>query len=66
MKPEAETMQAKLTRLQAELNDLKTTLPEHCAGRTGFISVHHASLAHWQKIEELEEEIKSLKAGMQA
>lgn len=63
MNNEIETKAAKLARLQAELNDLKATLPEHCAGRTGFISVHHASLAHWQKIEELEEEIKTLKAG---
>jgi hypothetical protein len=62
MKTETETKEAKLARLQTELNDLKATLPEHCAGRTGFISVHHASLSHWQKIEELEAEIKALKA----
>ena len=63
MKTEPETKQAKLARLQEELKDLKATLPEHCAGRTEFISVHHASLTHWQKIEELEDEITALKAG---
>lgn len=63
MKTEPETKQAKLARLQEELKDLKATLPEHCAGRTEYISVHHASLTHWQKIEELEDEIKVLKAG---
>jgi len=62
MKTEPETKQAKLARLEEQLKDLKATLPEHCAGRTEFISVHHASLTHWQKIEELEDEITALKA----
>ena len=61
MKTENEAKKARLAQLQEALKDLKETLPEHCAGRTEFISVHHASLAHWQKIEDLEEEIKALK-----
>jgi len=55
-----EDKKARLAKLQETLKDLKDTLPEHCAGRTEFISVHHASLSHWQKIEELEDEIKAL------
>jgi len=60
MEPKNQSKQEKLAQLQESLKDLKATLPEHCAGRTGYISVHHASLAHWQRIEELEEEIKTL------
>ena len=56
----------KLAKLQDVLKDLKEKLPEHCAGRTEFISVHHASLAHWQKIEENEDEINALKKELPA
>ena len=59
-----ETKQEKLSRLEKELKELKSTLPEHCSGTKGYISVHHASTAHWQKIEEVEEEIKKLKVEL--
>jgi hypothetical protein len=58
------TKREKLAKLEEALKDLKSKLPEHCAGRTGYVSVHHASLAHWQKIEELEDEIRALKKDM--
>ena len=41
---------------------MKATLPEHCYGTKGYIGVHHATPAHWQKIEEVEEEISRLNA----
>lgn len=66
MNKEDESKQVRLAKLQEALKDLKATLPEHCAGRTEFISVHHASLSHWQKIEELEDEITALKKELSA
>ena len=59
-----ETKEEKLSRLEQELKELKATLPEHCSGTKGYVSVHHASTAHWQKIEDLEDEIERLKAGL--
>ena len=56
-----ETNEEKLSRLEQELEDLKATLPEHCSGTQGYVDVHRASPTHWQKIEEIEEEIKKLK-----
>ena len=56
-----ETKDDKLSRLEQELRELKATLPEHCSGTKGYISVHHASTAHWQRIEDIEEEIEKLK-----
>ena len=56
-----ETKDDKLPRLEQELRELKATLPEHCSGTKGYISVHHASTAHWQRIEDIEEEIEKLK-----
>jgi len=58
---EQETKEQRLRRLEQELKDLKATLPEHCYGTKGYIGVHRATPAHWQKIEEAEEEIKKLK-----
>ena len=60
MSTDIEAKKARLAKLQTERKEVKETLPEHCAGRTGFISVHHASLSHWQKIDKLEEEIQFL------
>ena len=57
-----ETKQEKLARLEEELKELKAVLPEHCYGTKGYTDVHHASAAHWQKIEEIEEQIEKLKA----
>ena len=57
-----ETNQEKLAQLQEELKRLKGTLPEHCSGTEGYVGVHHASAAHWLKIEEIEEQIKKLKS----
>jgi len=59
-----ETNEEKLARLEQELAELKGVLPEHCYGTKGYVNVHHASPAHWQKIEDLEEEITKLKAEM--
>ena len=56
-----QTKQERLARLEEELQELKSTLPEHCYGTEGYISVHRATPAHWQKVEELEEEISRLK-----
>lgn len=57
-----ETREEKLARLEQELKDLKATLPEHCYGTKGYIGVHRASPVHWQKVEDIEEEIKTMKA----
>ncbi len=59
-----ETNEEKLARLQQELKGLKDTLPEHCSGTESYVGVHHASVPHWLKIEELEEQIKELQAEM--
>jgi len=60
-KPE-ETREARLARLEKELVDRKEALPEHCRGTDGYISDHRASPEHWQKIEDLEQEIEKLRA----
>jgi hypothetical protein len=59
-----ETNEEKLSRLERELKGLKSSFPEHCAGTREYISAHAASPAHWQKIEDLEEEIQALKAEL--
>ena len=56
-----ETRQEKLTRLEDELEDLKSKLPEHCYDRSGYIATHRASPALWKRIEEVEEEIETLR-----
>ena len=61
-----ESNQEKLDRLEDELKQLKSTLPEHCYGKEGYISVHRATPEHWQKIEDIEEEIKKLKAELKS
>jgi len=64
MEKKEETKEERLARLERELADLKATLPEHCYGEDGYISVHRASPDHWQKIEDLEEQIKDLRAAL--
>jgi len=59
-----ETTEERLARLEQELKDFEATYPEHCYGTKGYISVHRASPAHFQKIEELEEQIGELKAEL--
>ena len=59
-----DTNEEKLSRLERELKDLKATLPEHCSGTKGYVGVHRATPDHWQKIEDIEEEIKKLKAEL--
>jgi HPt (histidine-containing phosphotransfer) domain-containing protein len=61
MEKDQETRQERLARLEEELQELKSTLPEHCYGTEGYISVHRATPAQWQSIEETEEEIARLK-----
>jgi len=62
MEKKNETREEEPARLEQEMKDLKGTLPEHCYGTKGYIGVHGASAAHWQKIEDIEEEIKNIKA----
>ena len=64
MAKKPETKEEELARLEEELGDLKKTLPEHCYGTKGYISIHHATPEHWMKIEEAEERIKQLKADL--
>ena len=59
-----ETKEQRFARLEKELAALKDTLPEHCYGADGYISDHRATPEHWQKIEDLEEEIQKLKAEL--
>jgi len=61
MEKDQQTKPERLARLQEELHELKSTLPEHCYGTEGYISVHRATPAQWQKVEEIEEEISRLK-----
>ena len=60
-----ETPREKLVRLERELADLKASLPEHCSGTEGYVGVHAASPTHWQKIEDLEDEIEKLKSELE-
>ena len=64
MEKKPETKEEELARLERDLEDLKKTLPEHCYGTKGYIGVHRATPAHWQKIEEIEERIKQLKEDL--
>ena len=64
MKANSESKEERLARLQQELATLKRTLPEHCYGTQGYISAHRATPSHWQKIEDTEEAIKTLKAEL--
>ncbi|UCB47183.1 MAG: hypothetical protein JSV25_07170 [Spirochaetota bacterium] len=61
MQDNQETKKEKLARLEDELQQLKSTFPEHCYGTEGYISVHRATPQHFQKIEDIEDEIKNLK-----
>jgi hypothetical protein len=54
--------ETRLAKLEEDLKELEKTLPEHCFGTTGYINRHHATPEHWQKIEDIEEEIAKLKA----
>jgi len=64
MEKDQETRQERLARLEEELQELKSTLPEHCYGTEGYISVHRATPAHWQKVEEIEEEISKVRKDL--
>ena len=61
---DTEARKYRLVRLERELANLKASLPEHCSGTNGYVGVHAASPAHWQKIEDLEEEIEKLKSDL--
>ena len=60
-----ETKEQELARLEQELKELKATSPEHCCGTKGYIGVHRATPAHWQKIEDTEERIQQLRAELE-
>ncbi len=64
MRKNNETAEERLSRLQQELADMNDKRPEHCHGKEGFISDHRASPEHWQKVEDLEEQIAALKAEL--
>jgi predicted RNase H-like nuclease (RuvC/YqgF family) len=64
MTQESQAKKRRLAQLRQELERLKTTLPEHCSGRDRYTDAHHASVEHWQKIEETEEQIKVLEAQL--
>ncbi len=64
MAKKKETRDQELARLEEELAELKKTLPEHCYGTKGYVGVHRATPAHWQKLEETEERIEQLKAEL--
>lgn len=66
METENETKQQRLTRLQRQLAEMHSRLPEHCHGQDGYISDHRATPGLWQQIEDLEDQIKALKAEMQS
>jgi hypothetical protein len=59
-----ESEEEKLSRFERELKHLRASLPEHCSGRHDYVGAHAASPAHWQKTEDLEDEIKGLKAEL--
>jgi uncharacterized protein YceH (UPF0502 family) len=59
-----EAKHERLATLEQELADMKSRLPEHCHGTDGYISDHRAKPEHWQKIEDLEQEIAKLKAEL--
>ena len=64
MERDDKTKQERLVELEGKLADLKARLPEHCHGQDGYISDHRATPEHWQRIEDLEEEIAALKAKL--
>ena len=64
MEGKGETKAEELARLKQELAELKRTLPEHCYGTKGYIGVHRATPAHWEKIEEAEDRIKRLQGEL--
>ncbi len=64
MAKKEETREEELARLAEELVELKKTLPEHCYGTKGYVGVHRATPAHWQKLEDIEERIEQLKAEL--
>ena len=50
-----------LAKLEEELEDLKSRLPAHCSGTATYVG-HQPPIALMEKIEELEERIKRLRA----
>jgi uncharacterized coiled-coil protein SlyX len=59
-----ERKREELARLEARLQELKSTLPEHCSGQQTYIDTHRASVEHWQEIEQTEERIKRLRTEL--
>ena len=55
-----EEKQKELAALKEQISDLKKTFPEHCYGTKGYIGVHRATPEHYQKYEDLEEQIEKL------
>jgi len=61
MTQDTKSKEERLAKLESQLADLKKLLPEHCSGTDGYVAAHAASPAHWQKIEEIEEQIAQIK-----
>lgn len=51
----------KLKELKEELRELKKHNPSHCHGKEGFID-HNMPVKVYQRIEDIEEEIRQLEA----
>lgn len=52
----------RLAELKTRLKELQKLDPSHCYGKNGFIP-HSMTPEHYQKVEDIEQEIKELTVG---